>query len=386
MNATFGTVRRGGGLELRETPARPRYLFNRWIDFLGLGGGSMVVLSALAAFYPEDEGSIALLASTMLVVAHFVNHPHFAHSYQLFYNGFMKKAFPPDAPIRHRYLFAGIMVPAVMTVYFTTVLALGSAPLLGLAANVMFFMVGWHYGKQGYGILMLDAAQKRFRFSAREKTHLLWNTRLTWLTAWLMANNALAAQDYWGLTYYLFDVPDALLAGMWVLNGASAVVVGRDLLLRWRVHRTFPLNGAVAYVSSVYVWMILARFDPVLFLVVPMFHSLQYLIVVWRYQINVESDKLRKHPAGGGGGWTTRLRTARARFARFLLVGGLLGFAGFWAAPVLLNVFAGHDQAIFGTTVFLFIGWVFINIHHYFIDAVIWRHENTETRRYLFAP
>lgn len=117
---------------VRKERLRRRYLFNRWIDFLGLGGGSLFVLAAVAAFYPEDEASIAALVFTLVVFANFVNHPHFAHSYQIFYGGFIRKAFSPDAPLRHRYLFAGIMVPAVMTVFFATTVALGNAALLGL--------------------------------------------------------------------------------------------------------------------------------------------------------------------------------------------------------------------------------------------------------------
>ena len=368
----------------RETNPRRRYLFNRWVDFLALGGGSIIVMGGMAAFFPKDVEAQAVLAATMLVLAHFVNHPHFAHSYQLFYTGFVRKAFSSESTIRHRYRFAGIMIPTVLAVYLVSTLALGSAPLLGLAANVMFLMVGWHYAKQGFGILMLDAVRKGAPFSPREKRHLLWNTHLTWPTYWLMTNNALAARDYWGLTYYLFDVPDVFLITMCVLSAASAIVVGRDLLLKWRVDRALPVNGLIAYVASVYIWLLIGRLDPVLFLVVPLFHSLQYLCVVWRYQLNVEADEPRKRPAGGGA-WASWLRTAPAGLARFALIGGLLGATGFWFAPNFLNTFADYDRAVFGTTVFLFIAWTFINIHHYFIDAVIWRRENPETRRYLFA-
>jgi len=28
---------------------------------------------------------------------------------------------------------------------------------------------------------------------------------------------------------------------------------------------------------------------------------------------------------------------------------------------------------------------VFVNVHHYFTDNVIWRSQNPETRRYLFG-
>ena len=49
---------------------------------------------------------------------------------------------------------------------------------------------------------------------------------------------------------------------------------------------------------------------------------------------------------------------------RVALAGGLLGFAGFWLAPVTADTLSGYDQAVFGGTLFLFIGWTFIDIHH----------------------
>ena len=365
---------------------RRRYLFNRWIDFLGLGGASIVVMALMAVFYPQDDVSRAGLLVVMMFLANFINHPHFAHSYQLFYNGFLRKAFSSDSVLCARYRFAGVMVPALLAIFFVCAVVQGSAPLLGLAANVMVFTVGWHYAKQGYGILMLDAAQKELRFDAREKRHLLWSTHLAWPTMWFILNDELAAHSLWGLTYYTFDTPDVLLNTMLTLTGLSALVVARDLLLRWRATRTLPVNGLVAYVSSIYVWMMLVRFDPVLALLTPFFHSLQYLCVVWRYQLNVEAEKVRERPVGGGDAagppW---LRTATAGIARFVLLGGLLGGAGFWVVPLFVDSIAGYDRAIFGTTMFLFIGWTFINVHHYFIDSVIWRGENTETSRYLFA-
>ena len=365
---------------------RRRHLFNGWIDFLCLGGGSLIVLAAIAALYPKDDVARAILAATALFLAHFVNHPHFAHSYQLFYKGFARKAFSPTSALRHRYRFAGIMVPAVLAAFFASAVVQGNAALLGLAANVMFFTVAWHYAKQGYGILMLDAVLKGVPFGAREKRHLLWSTHLAWPTVWLMTNKELAGRDYWGLTYYTFDCPDALLYAMCALTAISAVAVLRDLLLGWRAGRALPVNGLVAYVTSIYIWMMVVRLDPVALLVVPLFHSLQYLCVVWRYRINAEADATSRREAQGGGqdgpAW---LRTAAAGVVRFVLIGGLLGGAGFWVAPLFLDAVAGYDRAVFGATMFLFIGWTFINIHHYFIDSVIWRRENAETQRFMFA-
>lgn len=123
-----------------------RWLYGPWLDFLTLRGGSLIALGAIAAFFPRDEPSRLALAEV-------------------------------------------------------------SAPLFGLAANLMFFTVGWHYAKQGYGILMLDDARKGMRFGAGERRRLLWNTHLAWFTWWLVANDAIKAKEVWGITYYLVDRP-----------------------------------------------------------------------------------------------------------------------------------------------------------------------------------
>ena len=375
-------------------PAGRRRLFNRWADFLLLGGGSIVVMGAIALFFPEDEAWQAALATAMLLLAHFVNHPHFAHSYQIFYRGFARKAFSLDSPLRHRYRFAGVLVPVLLVVFFAVTLARGDVALLGLAANVMFFTVGWHYAKQGYGILMVDAAHRGIRLGADERRRLLWNTHLAWPTWWLMANDELAKREFWGLTYYLLDVPDPILHAMLAAVAISSLLVARDLFRRWRGGAGLPANGIVAYVAALYVWMPLARLDPAVLLVAPLFHSLQYLGVVWRYQLSVEADRLHRRDAersgGGGGGsgasrWPRWLRSAPAGLARFIVAGTILGAAGFWLAPVTLDTLTGYDRALFGGTVFLFMAWTFINIHHYFLDNVMWRRENPEIRRHLLG-
>ena len=372
--------------------ASRRWLFGPWVDFLALGGGSFVVLAAMAAFFPRDEASRVALAGVMLFLAHFVNHPHFAHSYQLFYSGFVRKAFPktktPAAGgggLAARYRFAGILVPVVLVAFFAAALGEGSTPLIGLAANFMFFTVGWHYAKQGYGILMLDAALKGIRFGAGERRRLLWNTHLTWVTYWLLANDMLQERELWGLTYYMLDVPDPLLFVMVGLVAVSTLAVGCDLHATWRAHRVLPFNGLVAYVAAVYVWLMVGRLDPALLLVVPLFHSLQYLAVVWRYQLNVEGAQGAPSTAACARGVRAWLGSAPGLLARFVAAGAVLGFFGFWLAPIVLDAVSGYERAVFGATLFLFIGWTFINIHHYFIDNVIWRRENPETRRHLFG-
>ena len=361
---------------------RRRWLSGPVVDFLTLGGGSFIVLCAMAALFPRDDTSRAALAAAMLFLAHFVNHPHFAHSYQLFYSGFARKAFAGPSRLAARYRFAGIMVPAMVAVFFAVALAQGNAALLGLAGNVMFFTVGWHYAKQGYGILMLDAARKGLRFDAGDRRWILANTHLAWFTLWLVANDALKAKNLWGIEYYLLDVPDALQIATVSMAGVSTAIVAWRIVGRCSEGRVVPVNGLIAYVAAVYVWLLVARFDPVLLFVVPFFHSLQYMAVVWRYRLNAEGGR---HQADRGSRWTAWWRSTTAGLARFAIIGGVLGAAGFWWAPQAANALSGYDRAVFGTALFLFIAWTFINIHHYFIDNVIWRRDNPEMKSHLFG-
>ena len=115
---------------------------------------------------------------------------------------------------------------------------------------------------RGYGILMLDASRKRIRFSAGERQRLLWNTHLVWITNWLFANDFLKERELWGITYYLFDLPDPVLYGVAALAAVSTLAVGRDFFVNWRVGRKLPANGLLAYIAAAYVWLLLGAFRP----------------------------------------------------------------------------------------------------------------------------
>ena len=58
---------------------------------------------------------------------------------------------------------------------------------------------------------------------------------------------------------------------------------------------------------------------------------------------------------------------------------------GFWWAPKILGAHVPYDSGLYGAALFLFIGWISINLHHYFIDSVIWRRDNPHVRRLLFS-
>ncbi|MER8897362.1 hypothetical protein [Mesorhizobium sp. M0676] len=366
-------------------PAAPqKYLFGPVADFLMLGGSAFLILPVLFLVPLEYEGPVA---ATMVFVAYLVNYPHFAHSYQLFYRNFGRKVTGDgyDRSLQLRYIFAGIVVPLVMAGFFAYGAAAANTRLLGYATNAMFFFVGWHYVKQGYGMLMVDAVLKRKFFDDRDKKVLLVNSYAVWILAWLQTNTAVTQGKYYGLDYYTFAAPSWITDIAMLAAVASTAATLLMLVNRWRKNGGgLPYNGLVAYVASLYLWILIARVNPLWLLIVPALHSLQYLAVVWRYQTNVERDSSDAESDPQPKILSFLGPLYRFRLVGFIVGGTALGYLGFWLIPSALTALIPYDRQVLGSSLFFFIVLIFINVHHYFLDNVMWRRGNPEVSRYLF--
>jgi hypothetical protein len=364
---------------------RPGYLFGPAFDFLTLGGASIIICAAIAVMFPRGipTAQQAVLITLLMTI---INQPHFAHSYQMFYRNYRDKAFGPSYPagLRLRYIVAGLLVPIGLLGFLAGASLAGSARLLAYSANAMFFLVGWHYVKQGYGILMVDSVQKRIMFSDSAKSVLRANGYASWMVAWLGLNHAISTRnDYIGLIYFSLPLPVWIYQTAVVALVITSVATGAVVLQRWRQARgQLPWNGLIAYLTTLYLWVIFVRFNPLVLAVVPTFHSLQYLAVVWRYQLTA-----------GAQNATARAPTFLARilpspwssFVFFIAIGVLLGFLGFQGIPRSIDSVLPYDKHVFGPSLFLFSFYIFINIHHYFLDNVMWRRGNPDVQQYIFA-
>jgi hypothetical protein len=351
------------------------HIVGKYADFLCLGGASLFIVPAV---YLMPDAATPLLVALMWMLADVLNHPHFAASYMIFYRGFDRKLAGEGIKpaLRYRYIFAGVVAPVALALFFATGLVLGNAALLGWAGNLMVFLVGWHYTKQGYGMLMVDAVMKKKFFSAPEKHVLLINAYACWILFWLAMNWYISDRQMWGLHYYSFDIPVWMLAVAGF--GVAATTVQVLAVFVRRIVKgglsALPVTGVMAYLVSLYFWAV-ARFDPMALMFVPALHSLQYLTIVWRFEKN------RGHALNDAG---TTKGLLSSHVLKFGVAAFLIGWAGFYTVPRALDTFAPYDVALLGPTAFMFVFWMFINIHHYLIDNVIWRSDNPEAGRYLF--
>ena len=367
-----------------DTQAQASYLFGPVIDFLLLGGATFVLIP-LFLIPPLNALDRAVVLAWTTAIAYGINNPHFAHSYHLFYRGFAQKALGAEYPRawRIRYLLAGVVAPLLLLGFFTFCLIAHQPQLLGYGVNLMFFTVGWHYTKQGYGMLMLDAVLKRRFFDESEKRLLLHHAYAVWSLSWISANQAFAKAEYWGISYYSFNIPASLRYVAWVVVIATGLRLALSFVKRWRMGKRLPFNGLVAYLVSGYIWLLWQ--DPILVLIIPALHSLQYMIVVWRFELNVQTQRVHIEEGGKPDEPPDAAPFSLGiRMATFYAIAVGLGYFGFWYFPETLGRWLPETTRAFGGGVFLFCAWIFINVHHYLMDSVVWRKGNPETGQYLF--
>jgi len=363
----------------RHIPTPHLALFTPWTDVLLLGGVSVAALFIFKLLHLGAE-SVAQLAIVMLVLANFVNHPHFAYSYQLFYGSWKEvKNGGMPADLTKRWWLAGFIAPAALIVALTggALLWLNGHPLaLGVCLNIMGLLVGWHYVKQGFGMAMMDAAFKKRYWPAAARKAMLMNAYACWVAAWTLGNSTQIAKDLWGILGIPMNVPGSITITACTIAGGTTIWFVLEVyraIKQWQAQqlnwKQLPIAGLTAYLVTLYIWIGLISMDAAFVLTIPFFHSLQYLTVIGRYKANEAAS----------GGWS------RGQLLSFVLAGAVLGAIGFWVLPGALDYArTGTLPKVGGTALAVACCWIFINVHHYLIDNVLWRQGNPKVKKYLF--
>jgi hypothetical protein len=222
-------------------------------------------------------------------------------------------------------------------------------------------------------------------FSDRAKTIFRANGYACWAVAWLAANHALSQPNpYLGLTFFSIPIPNPVYFASIAVAVLTSLAVVAVLAQRWREGKgALPWNGVVAYLTTLYFWVIFIRINPLVVAVVPTFHSLQYLAVVWRYQLNAGAQP--QGPRSRSFFSAFRPTGVLPNLATFIGAGVLLGFLGFMGAPRVMDAVLPYDKHMLGPSLFLFSCYIFINVHHYFLDNVMWRRGNPDVQQHIFS-
>lgn len=97
--------------------------------------------------------------------------------------------------------------------------------------------------------------------------------------------------------------------------------------------------------------------------------------------------------------WYIKRRAKNAgamwRFVDFFVTAFVLGVLFFQLVPTIFDIlvrnhllpaYLDYQYSMFGVSLYLYFFTVLINVHHYFIDNVIWKSDNPHIRAHLFAP
>jgi hypothetical protein len=345
------------------------------VDLLLVGGLSLIVFVPLLLSGRTDLVLIGAGAQAWLGTA--INMPHFMASYRLVYRD-------RETILKHRWasmyvplILIGFIALAVLEVqYFLpqgcteAIQAHVAAPqcrslVITLLIAVASGYLAWHYTGQVWGMMASYAFLAGARFEKTER--LLIRTGLRILLAW---------QVCWFLYTQLRNpspirpVYIAASAGI----GVAFVLGAVGLVRMWRRTGTLPPTRALVAWFAIFVWYAVMARDPKALFWIQIAHALQYLA----FPVRVEINRTLSH----------RARTATRLARHMALYGiGLLGVSFLvtqivpgTAMSVLGDVF-GETPAKSAPILIL----IFINIHHYFTDGVIWKISNPEVRKDLFA-
>ena len=349
---------------------------------MALGGGTLVLFPLVWLL----RSRVGLDASETFVdafayhAALVINNPHFAVTYLLFYKDAGSRAFrgvlPPTQ--RARYVFAGLVVPLALVAWAGFALSRGSARSMGFMIELMFFLVGWHYVKQGFGILTVFSARRGFRFNPLERRAVLAHCFAGWAYAWASPAVPGRSVQEKGVVYMALAHPLWLEQITRVTFGLSAVGLVAALARKWhREKRLPPFGPLLAFLVSIWLWTVYSSVDPLMRYLIPALHSIQYLYVVWLLKRN-EARAAEGPPLFG--------RPVALRIGVLAAAAVGLAWVLFRGAPsildgrLVLTSSASEEPSGLGDTPYLAAIFVFVNIHHYFMDTVLWRRENPETR------
>ncbi len=360
--------------------ARHRVLVSRYADFWLMGGLSIVFLGGVWVLTSMYHFNITpQIAWTAYYAAFVVNFPHFAYSYQLFYKGFGERLLSPETSrmSKLRMMIAGVIVPVLLLDYFAWSYATENARLLGYAVQAMYFFVGWHYVKQGYGALITLSVYRGIFYSAWEKRILYGNAYAVWLFAWIKLNSIMKDSNlYYDIRYFILDLPD------WVLLLATAAVcistvmmVGVFLKSLILDKKKISVSGVTGYICASYLWTMLPYINPAFFISVAFFHSLQYLPFVFKYK----ASEFKKT----AGAQQKNLKRY-AGVLVFIVLGIILGGGFLRIFPDQMDMLHREWRPFFSQSFFAVMFSLFINIHHYFIDSAFWRRDNRQVQDFLF--
>jgi hypothetical protein len=334
----------------KARPDRVNGAFARpWIDALFMGGFS-VLAYAFFALRP-NFATTAAVGGFAASASWVINWPHFSATNMRLYGSRRNlKQYPVTA----------IAAP-IIAIAFAVAAFLSRDVAAPALAKLYLLWSPYHFSGQTIGLTLLYAKRYQRSFSALERRILMAFVFGLFIVPSLRAEVGRRTYTFYGISYRSFDIATWIPRVAYVLFVAAAVALVAVLArARIREGKRLPLLICVPAFAQ-WIWFMATPAGSYRYLV-PMFHSLQYLYIAWTVQV-IERSQTRSEREKISRG-ALFLTDTTIRWAGINFVGGVILF---WALPIL---FSGIGQTLaFSTGVVLSV----VQIHHFFVDGVIWK-------------
>lgn len=341
-------------MEGTRAPSRTadRYFVNAPTDAFLIGGASLI-LYAIFRMRPHVAASpeVASIAATLVWVC---NYPHFASTnYRLYHSKSSIAQYPLTSVVT-----PVVLVAAVVGCY------LSPNDIAPLFVKLYLLWSPYHFSGQTLGITMVYARRSGFVIDGWLRRSLTSFIFLTFVVQNAWAEVGRHVNQFYGVQYPTFGVPiwlpQTLTKLMWM---SLAVTIA---LLMWKLINDGVVVPWIVLVPAFtqYIWFVATPAGQFSYMV-PFFHSLQYLLIAWNVQLK-EGLADRKREPSVGYVWSES--------ARWMAINIAGGYVLFWGLPHLGAHFG--KPMVFSTAVML----AAIQVHHFFVDGVIWRLRNPAAR------
>ena len=320
-------------------------------DYMLIGGGLSLVVGACVL--PNPGAALTFSAASLPYIILLSNSAHFAASTVRLYT-------KPGA--FHSLPFVTMALPLVSLVLLTTCMRFAGT----LGPHLTSLYLTWspyHYAAQAYGLAVMYCYRSGCLLSAGDKKLLWWMSMLPFFYVFSTGSNV--GLHWIDMAGWLDDRPsiDAFLKtfqfGLPLVGIVGIVYLWRNVSRHQG--RPMPLISVLLLITNAVWWFILRPGNA--FVWATIFHGIQYLAIVVFFHVK---DQM---------GRPNQRHSATYHVLWFYGACVVLGYALFNCFPQAC-VLAG-----FGPVESVLLVVAAINIHHFFVDAYIWRLKKTDANR-----
>jgi len=348
----------------RTTAKNNSYLAHPVVDLLTAGGGLSILLLPVLFFLSGPERPPGMI-QTAVLASFIVNYPHFAATlYRLYHNAENRSAYP----------WTAYLAPFIFGILFAAALKFPES-LGSYYCKIFLIWSGYHYSGQTLGISLIYAKRSNFPVGIVERG--IWTAAIysSYLLPIIRAETRSSLQPFFGIPIPAFQLPAFFTVWAWGFLAVSWAAFLTYLLLSPRYHRgRWAPPGVWLPPLAQFCWFIPGSYSPFFYEFVPLFHGLQYLLIVWVFRLKEQTKTYDRTKAqlAGAALWFDNLKYGILLVAIGALLFRWIPDGLVWGFGIAPNI----AEPLWIATV---------QLHHFWTDGRIWRLRNPQVGEKLLT-